>query len=1282
MKLRIYISFLLCLLILSAFSIIYLPGISHASSGGSYTWVWQNPLPLGHVMYSTSSIPTANRVWSVGEYGVILYWNGSTLTEQSSGTTNNLYGVCALDASHVWAVGEAGTILFYDGVSWTAQTSPVKVDLFSVSAADSTHVWAVGSYDGFRNINILFFDGLSWSVQYHEDYNPAGGFMDVFALNSTNVWAVGRSTYFYDGSAWTEINTDYAPMAIHASAPNNVWAVDWDGTVLSSNDGGRTWTARFTDYWPASVATRGTNYVWVVGWDGKIRFWDGSSWAYQTSNTTRDIYDVAARTTTAIFSAGNWYFGTSTGGTTWTSMNGGTTATLRGVSSINQDRVWAVGTSGTIVYSADGGNVWTAQNSATTNDLYGVSALDATHVWAVGAKGTISFYNGSSWGGQTSGITSALYGVSALDATHVWAVGASGRIRFYNGSSWGAQYSGITSALYGVSALDATHVWAVGASGRIMFYNGSKWGAQYTIITYPLYGVSALDDKHVWAVGAGGTIMFYDGSSWGVQTSPTGQTLYGVTAVDATHVWAVGTNGTILFFDGSRWTQQASDMTTNALYGVYGYDANNVWAVGASGTILFADPPYIKVVAPKYGKPNSTTSVEVVGGYTHFDSTSKIGAGDGVSVVPGTMQVIDNTHILVDFEIQANARLGPRDVNVVTGDEIPIPLSGGFVVGEEPQIASVSPVSAPRGWKGDVKIEGSNTNFSSKSVASFGDGISINGTVSVSAEEMIVNISVAENAACGARSVNVTTDGEKPKPLSNGFTVLYPPNVSSVSPERGTTGSIVTIKGENFGSCRGNGDGKPASTVEFSGVPVVNYIEWSDAEIKCEVPGGIDIGPVVVRTLNGSSNEDIIFSPLSTVWYLAEGSEGWGFDTEISIINPNSKPAKVLITYMTPEGSVNRPYMDISPMARVTLDPASDGMAGKDFSTKVECVNGLEIAASRTMFWKRDSSRYEGHSSIGVVSPARTWYLPEGSSSWGFECWLLVQNPNDEPASISITYMIEGASPVTVNKQVNGKSRATFNMASDIGSADASILVESNIPVVAERAMYRYSRSEGHSSVGVTSPSKDFYLAEGCTGWGFKTYILIQNPQGEKNEAQITFQTQGGEVKHAPLTLEPLSRKTICVNDILPDSDFSTHVTSNLPIVAERAMYWIGEAGESCHDSIGMSSSFRVFYLPAGESGEILGKKFETWTLVSNPEEVPVDVKVSYLTCEGLKNKSFTVRIPAGTRYSFPMGEYIKDDYAGVVVECLTGGRKIVAESSTYWDGRSGGISSIGGYAN
>ncbi len=117
--------------------------------------------------------------------------------------------------------------------------------------------------------------------------------------------------------------------------------------------------------------------------------------------------------------------------------------------------------------------------------------------------------------------------------------------------------------------------------------------------------------------------------------------------------------------------------------------------------------------------------------------------------------------------------------------------------------------------------------------------------------------------------------------------------------------------------------------------------------------------------------------------------------------------------------------------------------------------------------------------SVGVTSPAKVWYLPEGSSAWGFESWLLIQNPNSGVATAKVTYMLEGESPLTVSHTVPGNSRASFNMADDCGAKDASIKVESDVPVIPERAMYKNGRREGHDSIGTTNPASDCYLADG-----------------------------------------------------------------------------------------------------------------------------------------------------------------------------------------------------------
>ncbi len=289
---------------------------------------------------------------------------------------------------------------------------------------------------------------------------------------------------------------------------------------------------------------------------------------------------------------------------------------------------------------------------------------------------------------------------------------------------------------------------------------------------------------------------------------------------------------------------------------MFAYDATDAWAVGDNGTIVFADPPYIKAVGHGWGDPGDTVDVEVMGAYTNFQASAPVLTfGDGVNVVPGSVNVIDNTHILAQVQVDPGAALGPRDVNATTVNETPIPLKGGFVVGSNPTIASVSPTSAIRGWTGDVEITGSQTDFSRSSEATFGSGIKVNSLSYHAVDEVTANITVEASAAPGPRSVNVITGGETPAPLVDGFTVITPPSITGVSPGNGPTGAQVTITGNHLGGDRWEGWNKGFSEVKFNGVPATEYTSWSGSQIEVLVPGGATSGPITVATADGTSNE-------------------------------------------------------------------------------------------------------------------------------------------------------------------------------------------------------------------------------------------------------------------------------------------------------------------------------------------------------------------------------------------------------------------------------------------
>ena len=416
-------------------------------------------------------------------------------------------------------------------------------------------------------------------------------------------------------------------------------------------------------------------------------------------------------------------------------------------------------------------------------------------------------------------------------------------------------------------------------------------------------------------------------------------------------------------------------------------------------------------------------------------------------------------------------------------------------------------------------------------------------------------------------------------------------------------------------------------------------------------------------------------------WYLAEGSTAWGFSTYITIANPNLTSVTASVTYMDPNGGSGKGdlagrFITLPPSSQTTVDPRWD-LGDTDFSTMVTCT-GSPIAVDRTMTWTGEgSSTGEGHNSIAATAPSGDWYLPEGSSAWGFETWTLVQNPNDTEANVELTYMTDAAWK-KVRRTIPAYSRATYPMLTDIGEADASTQVTSDLPVIVERSMYRNDRREGSCSIGATTAASDYFLAEGTTAWGFDTYVLVQNPNNTEATVGITYMTPYGPAAQPDFVMPPSTRRTVRVNDAagLSNTDLSTHVHADMPIVAERAMYWRGgpDDGEACHASIGIPMGSKSFLLPDGQTSD----GHETYTLVQNPGANDVPIDITYLPEGGGTPITFADTVPAASRRTYDMADKLQDGRASIQVSVNGGVGDIIAERSVYWNSRGAGDDTVG----
>lgn len=414
-------------------------------------------------------------------------------------------------------------------------------------------------------------------------------------------------------------------------------------------------------------------------------------------------------------------------------------------------------------------------------------------------------------------------------------------------------------------------------------------------------------------------------------------------------------------------------------------------------------------------------------------------------------------------------------------------------------------------------------------------------------------------------------------------------------------------------------------------------------------------------------------------YYLAEGATKSFFDLDIAIANPNDRTAPIKVSFFKPDGTVILSTNQLLPYSRHTWKiDTFQGLENTDVSTVVESTTGLPLAVERTMFW--DGSAYGGHTDTAVQSPATKWYFAEGSQGF-FDTYVLLANSNVVTANVTVTFLLENTAPFVTTVQVGPTARGGFCTCeySELQLTSFGIIVESDQPIIAERAMYFGSNpfwTAGHESAGVTAPSTSWFLAEGRTGPVFDEWVLISNPNDEAAAVDVQFVTSSGEVvtyPGSPILIEGKRRFTIYVDGVpgLADVAVSTKISADRPVVAERAMYWPGTPGEwyEAHNSFGLTDTGTKWALAEGRAG--LDRRYETYILVYNTTNEPAQVTVSYM----IEHRGFHSGPLRITRTMGPgrtdvvdwlFDPRLADALFGAVIES---DKPIVVERAMYWRG-------------
>lgn len=638
-------------------------------------WMWQNPLPQGNELRSSTSdfvvgaggtvihksfygwdiinIGTKENLndiwinnfrsggitngWIVGDKGTIFYTDdgGENWSQQNSGTTETLRAIVSSGYT-TWACGDHATLLKTrdNGQNWEKISTFISdLDFYGMSLhnvkTSSYELWIAGE-DGL--IISTGDGGLTWTSHYG---GTSWDFMDINMIDYSNSLICGKSGIIiskkWDEENWHKENEslEYKLNSIIGSG----YAVGSNGTILRATD--ERWVKKETDIlWELNDIRSHTR--------PDLTDSDRSVYGQYGIMLEDDGYDSEFRITNDLF----WHW-------------------VQSIEFVNKDTGWAVGgdpgwggtTDGVVLYTTDGGENWIVQKELQT-PLNDMDFVNQDEGWAVGRDGLIlhTSSGGAGWGTQPGPVSGTLTSVSFVDENNGWAVSMSnwGQIihTTNGGVTWVKQTGSLGNVsgmpLYDVFFIDENKGWAVGLEAAVIKTTdgGTNWES---IDVNPsqkqrFTSVFFVDELNGWIAGTGGILMrtTNGGNTWQEEESGTDQMINDIYFIDAEKGWAVGHPGTILHTTdgGINWYKQASGVATNTLACVFFIDANKGWAGGEGGTILHTIRGGSMLTNTFHVNDDNNSGIEDGSEEHPFTSVAEAidvaAAGDSVIIHPGT----------------------------------------------------------------------------------------------------------------------------------------------------------------------------------------------------------------------------------------------------------------------------------------------------------------------------------------------------------------------------------------------------------------------------------------------------------------------------------------------------------------------------------------------------------------------------------------------------------------------------------------------------------------------
>jgi photosystem II stability/assembly factor-like uncharacterized protein len=282
---------------------------------------------------------------------------------------------------------------------WVAGSPIAEVNLLGVDLIDEKNGWAVGDIGLMSGAVLRTTDGgRSWKpVSKTDEILAATKF-----ISPTRGWVAGYAGRIQrtddGGVTWKVQRAEHEGEVLNSIFfldAGRGWAVGGTGLLLSTTDGGESWvvmpTGRSEDLWSIRFFTGDRGLI--AGEDGLILATvdGGREWTAQSTGTTRALLGLAGSPDFAVAVGEKGTILRTEDFKSWSLIEANTAETLNAVA-VNGDTVWAVGSKGATVGSANRGRSWEPALAVLPGDLLSVSVSSPVSGVAIGRRGAVQLF--------------------------------------------------------------------------------------------------------------------------------------------------------------------------------------------------------------------------------------------------------------------------------------------------------------------------------------------------------------------------------------------------------------------------------------------------------------------------------------------------------------------------------------------------------------------------------------------------------------------------------------------------------------------------------------------------------------------------------------------------------------------------------------------------------------------------------------------------------------------------------------------------------------------------